>query len=192
MAAGENQIPEANVGRLVAGSLVMEGRFQISQVLSVAGLRALYLALDTAARQPRFVLELALPTHAQRPGSEASLVRYHHPLLPGISEYYVAADVMLLALNLAEGTVLADVLERQPGQQTAEDQAIVWGLQVCDGLSYLHAQTPPALVADLSPSALLVTASGQLKLLGLGAIIGLYTPAGIIGALEPGDAAPEV
>jgi serine/threonine protein kinase len=192
MAAGENQIPAANVGRLVAGTLVMEGRFQISQVLSVAGLRALYLALDMTSNQPRFVLEFALPSQAQRPGSEVSLVRYHHPLLPGVGEYYAASGVMLIALNLAEGTVLADVLERQPGQRTSEAQAIDWGLQLCDGLSYLHTQTPPTLVADLAPPALVVTATGQLKLVGLGAIIRLYTPAGIIGALEPGYAAPEV
>jgi hypothetical protein len=192
MAAGENQIPEANVGRLVAGTLVLEGRLQISQVLSVAGLRALYLALDMASRQPRFVLEFALPTHAQHPGSEVSLVRYQHALLPGIGEYYAASGVLLIALNLSEGTVLADVLERQPGQRTSEDQAITWALQLCDGLGYLHSLTPPVLAADLAPSALLVTASGQLKLVGLGAIIGLYTPASIIGALEQGYAAPEV
>jgi serine/threonine protein kinase len=192
MAAGEHQTPETNVGRLAAGARVMDGRFQISQVLSVAGLRALYLALDTTSRQPHFVLELALPTHAQRPSGEVSLVRFHHPLLPGIGEYYAAADVMLIALNLSEGTMLADVLERQPGQQTSEDQAVAWALQVCDGLSYLHGQTPAVLAADLAPSALLVTASGQLKLVGLGAIIGLYSPASIIGALEAGYAAPEV
>jgi serine/threonine protein kinase len=192
MSAGENQIPAANVGRLVAGTLVMDGRFQISQVLSVAGLRALYLALDVTSREPRFVLEFALPSQAQRPGSEVSLVRFHHPLLPGVGEYYAASGVMLIALNLAEGTVLADVLERQPGQRTSEREAVDWGLQLCDGLSYLHGQTPPVLVADLAPPALVVTASGQLKLVGLGAIIRLYTPAGIIGALEPGYAAPEV
>jgi hypothetical protein len=113
-------------------------------------------------------------------------------LLPGVGEYYAASDVMLIALSLSEGTMLADVLERQPGQQTSEGQAIAWALQVCDGLAYLHGQTPPMLAADLAPSALLVTASGQLKLVGLGAIIGLYSPASIIGALEPGYAAPEV
>jgi protein kinase-like protein len=192
MAAGDHRVPGANVGRLVAGTLVMEGRFQIGQLLSVSGLRALYLALDTASRRARFVLEFVLPTQAKRPGSEESLIRFHHPLLPGITEYYAESDVMLLALDIAEGTVLADVLGRQPGQQTGERQAIDWGLQLCDGLSYLHGQTPPVMVADLAPSALLVTASGQLKLVGLGAIIGLYSPAGIIGALEPGYAAPEV
>jgi serine/threonine protein kinase len=192
MAAGDHRVTGADVGRLVAGALVMEGRFQISQLLSVSGLRALYLALDMASRRPRFVLEFALPTHAKRPGNENSLIRFRHPLLPEVGEYYAESDVLLIALNLAEGTVLADVLERQPGQQTSERQAIEWGLQLCDGLSYLHGQTPPVMVADLAPSALLVTASGQLKLVGLGAIIGLYTPAGIIGALEPGYAAPEV
>ncbi|HEV2239036.1 MAG TPA: protein kinase, partial [Ktedonobacterales bacterium] len=192
MAAGDHRVPGANVGRLVAGALIIEGRFQISQLLGVAGLRALYLALETTTRRPRFVLEFALPTEVGRSGGEDSLTRLRHPLLPGIGEYYADASMMLLALNLAEGTVLADVLERQPGQQTSEQQAIAWGLQLCAGLGYLHAQTPPVVVADLAPSALLVTASGQLKLIGLGAVIGLYTPASIIGALEPGYAAPEV
>ncbi|HEY7984977.1 MAG TPA: protein kinase [Ktedonobacterales bacterium] len=192
MAAGDHRVPGANVGRQVAGALVMEGRFQISQLLSVAGLRALYLALETATRRPRFVLEFALPTEARRSGGEDSLIRIRHPLLPSIGEYYADASVMLVALNLAEGTVLSDVLERQPGQQTSERQAIAWGMQLCDGLGYLHQQTPPVVVADLAPSALLVTAPGQLKLIGLGTVIGLYTPASIIGALEPGYAAPEV
>ncbi len=192
MSAGDRGDVDGNAGRLSAGTLVAGGRYQVGQLLGASGLRALYLVRDVASGRPHFLIELARADHAQVTRAADALMRLRHPLLPEIDAYFEQADSLLLALHLAEGMPFDLLLARQPSTPISEEQAIAWGLQICEGLVYLHGQHPAMIVADLAPSALLMTASRQLKLVGVGAILGLYTPASIIGALEQGYAAPEV
>jgi hypothetical protein len=192
MSAGDRRDADGNAGRLSAGTLVAGGRYQVGQLLGASGLRALYLVRDVASGRPHFLIELARAGHAQVTHTADALMQLRHPLLPEIDAYFEQADSLLLALHLAEGTPFDLLLARQPSTPISEEQAIAWGLQICEGLVYLHGQHPAVIVADLAPSALLMTASRQLKLVGVGAILGLYTPSSIIGALEQGYAAPEV
>lgn len=191
MAADDHQ-HDVLVGRLTPGAMIAGGRYRVERLLGVWGVRAFYLA-EAAPQRPRAILAefahtggMAVAERAQR------LMALDHPILPAVREYFQQGNMLYLALNLPDGILLEQMLPRAPGGQSDETQAIAWGIQLCDGLTYLQSQMPPIAVADLAPSAIFVTARDRIKLVGLGHMLGLYTTAGLVGALEQGYTAPEV
>lgn len=191
MTADQRQHGEP-VGRLTPGTLVAGGRYRVERLLGVWGIRAFY-QVEAISLQPRAVLaEFALTGGVAIAERAQRLMALEHPILPTVREYFQQGDVLYLALNLADGETLDQLLALAPDGQRDEAEVAAWGIELCDGLAYLQRQTPPVAVADLSPSAVFLTTSDRVKLVGLGHLLGLYTTAGLVGALEPGYTAPEV
>jgi hypothetical protein len=177
---------------LEPGDLAIGGRYRVDRQLGTWGIRALYQVTEIWTEQPALLCMLVPAGGGDVAGHVARLAALDHPNLPAVREYVLHGDQLAVVLQAADGMTLDALLGAAVGRPTLEQTVINWGLQICDGLAYLHQQQPAIVVADLAPGAVLHTSSGQLKLLGLGPMLGLYTPAGLIGALEQGYAAPEV
>ncbi|HEX9056648.1 MAG TPA: protein kinase [Ktedonobacterales bacterium] len=191
MGTERREEPDATAGRLPPGPLA-DGRYRVERLLGAWGVRALYAVTNSATDRPAILAEFALTGAVHVQERVGQLTRLEHPILPIIQESFQHSDALFLVINLADGMPLDAALALQHGESIGEAQAITWGIQLCDGLSFLHRQNPAILVADLAPSAAFLTPYNRLKLVDLGMMLGLYTPAAMVGVLDPGYAAPEV
>lgn len=92
---------------------------------------------------------------------------------------------------------IMDLIEGENMQKYVEahgpvDQKLAyrWACQLCEVVSYLHAQTPPILHCDIKPSNIMITPSGDLCVIDFNTSLVFSKGALAIGA-TPGYAAPE-
>jgi Protein tyrosine and serine/threonine kinase len=182
----------ARAGLLVPGVALGAGRFRVERLLGVWGVRALYAAMDAETSQRGILAEFVVPGSTNVAAQMRRLMGLEHPFLPLVLAFFQRDGLLYLALDLVEAAPLDQVLAGQPAGLAGASQAISWGLQICDGLRFLAAQQPPLVAADLAPAAVLLTPHDRMKLVGLGNLLGLYSIAGMVGALEQGYTAPEV
>jgi serine/threonine-protein kinase len=100
------------------------------------------------------------------------LARLDHPNLPKVSDYFTHNEREYLVMDFVAGYDLREIIEqaRERGQFLEEAQVLKWADQLCDALSYLHAQDPPILHRDVKPSNIKLTPSGFLKLVDFGLV----------------------
>ncbi len=98
--------------------------------------------------------------------NEAELLsKLSHPGLPAYTGEY-ENDGMLCALReFAEGEPLDHYAA---GRKLSEKEAIFILLQLCDILAYLHAQRPPVIHRDIKPQNIVLTPSGDVRLIDFG------------------------
>ncbi len=95
----------------------------------------------------------------------------HHPHLVYAVIYREVDDLPLLFIEYVDGVSLADLLRRE--RVLYLPQALDYGLQVCDGLEYLHGvQTPTGeqgiIHRDLKPANVLISRLGTAKVTDFG------------------------
>jgi Protein kinase domain len=192
MRADEPQETGGHAGYLRPGTDLAGGRYRVEVLLGVWGIRALYAVTETGSGRAAMAAEFVLTNSTNAEQRVRHLMGLEHPILPVIREFSLGDGLLYLVFNLADGTTLDRALAAEATGRVDERQVISWGLQLADGLTFLRSQQPPLVVADLAPSAVLVTPYNRLKVVGLGAMLGLYSTAEMVGALEPGYVAPEV
>ena len=101
-----------------------------------------------------------------------------HPQVPGLVEFWEEEGRAFLVTELVPGKNLRELV-RENGP-VGEEKAAGWMSQVCDVLSYLHAQVPPVIYRDMKPSHLILDAAGTIHLVDFGSI-------GRKGKKEPGE-----
>jgi len=76
-----------------------------------------------------------------------------HPNLVQAFEYFEANDHQYFVMEFLDGQTLERIHEKIPANTFLETaQVLEWAEQLCDVLSYLHAQKPPIIYRDLKPS----------------------------------------
>lgn len=91
-----------------------------------------------------------------------TLMQNKHPHIPEIYAVTQKDDGVEVIEEFIEGSTLDDYLRTQvPDQSTRFDLA----LQLCDALSSIHNSNPPIVHRDIKPSNILVTKSGDIKLI---------------------------
>lgn len=117
--------------------------------------------------------------------------RLKHPGIPVIYETEANRDGGRIVMEYVPGMTWKEHL-RKNGVLT-EEQAVAWGMELCDILSYMHRQEPSVIYRDLKPANLMITPAGHVKLIDFGAAVIGTNGAGV--AAEPvgtkGFAAPE-
>ena len=168
-------------GRRVTGTLqvgnLLSGRYRIVRLVGKGGFGAVYEARDE--RFQRRVLAIKEMSDAQLTPKERVqalqdfrreaelLVDLKHPNLPEVSDFFEESGKAYLVMEYIEGKTLEQEQDAAGGPLN-EKLVMGWALQLCDVLYYLHTQPQPIIFRDMKPSNVMVTKSGQIKLIDFG------------------------
>lgn len=97
----------------------------------------------------------------------SAFVRLRHPHIAAILDIVDFGDRLLVVMEYTPGVPLESFLAAHP-HGIAEPQGIIWGMQLCDVLGYLHAQKPPIIYRDLKPANVLISEHGRVHLVDFG------------------------
>lgn len=119
-----------------------------------------------------------------------------HPAVPKVMEVFCQRGYVYLVMEYVPGKTMKDWFTGSG--RIPEEQAIRWGVELCEVLSFLHGSGNRILFRDLKPGNIMISPAGQIRLIDFGAAvrmnIGAYgtlqvTPKESLGT--PGFAAPE-
>ncbi len=189
---------------LIAPRVELEGRYRIERTLDRGGSSTVYLATDLVNERPVAVkaiwIEASSPQRRQallkQFRLEASLLlTLDHPGLPKVYDSFEKGDQCYLVMDYIEGRNLSQRVRRDGVLESVEVARI--GREVATVLDYLHSQNPAVVLRDLKPSNIMMTDSGQIKVIDFG-VAKLHDPEQSLqtltsarGMLTPGFAAPE-
>ncbi|HEU5439284.1 MAG TPA: protein kinase [Ktedonobacterales bacterium] len=169
---------------LTAGA-VLHGRYRLLRPLGTGGMGSVYLVEDL--RRPGTVWALkqllddgtlpadeAAQARARFTAEIALMRRLRHPRLPRFVESFDEGGARYFVMEFIPGGTLDERLAAARAPLPERD-VLRWALAVCDALTYLHGQRPPIIVRDLKPGNIMLTPSGDVRLIDLG-IARTYKP----------------
>ena len=92
----------------------------------------------------------------------------NHHNLPRVTDFFTEGGRPYLVMELIPGESLEKKLDRLHGQPMDEEEALQYGIQVCEVLQFLHTQEPPIIFRDVKPANIMIMPNGQLKLIDFG------------------------
>jgi outer membrane protein assembly factor BamB len=96
------------------------------------------------------------------------LVTLNHPSITKIYDYFTNDNRSYLVLEYINGRDLEAVLKSSL-DPIREDQVIIWSIQICEVLEYLHTHKPePIIFRDIKPSNIMINQSNNVILVDFG------------------------
>jgi len=166
--------------RQLQSGATLAQRYLIQEVIGVGGMGSVYRARDL--HFPNVVKLVAVKemvnlapdplvrqTIVQNFEREANLLAtLNHPSIPRIYDYFSQDDRSYLVLEFIHGKDLEAIITDTDGF-LLEEQALTWGIELCDVLSYLHGHKPdPIIFRDMKPSNVMVNHNGDIILVDFG------------------------
>src|SRR5579859_554230 len=176
----------------LAPGTTLQGRYRVLTRLGEGGMGSVYQVEDlTHPGAVWAVKELLDDTSAspedvawahRRFDAEIHLMRQlRHPRIPRFEIAFAENGHRYFVMEFIPGANLEDRLARTHAPLPERD-VLRWMIDICDVLTYLHSQHPPIIVRDLKPGNVMVTPSGEARLIDFG-IARTYKP-GKIGNTE--------
>lgn len=121
-----------------------------------------------------------------------------HPNLPKIIDYFIESERYFMVMDYIKGLQMDDLINNKE-IKISEEQVLLWGIDICDVLEYLHRQKPPIIHRDIRPANLFIRESDWTVILfnfnlarrqeikcttGIG-LMGYASPEQIAGRPEP-------
>ena len=159
------------VSRLAPGK-VLAGRYQVERLLGQGGTSRVYLAADLKLRGKVWAVKecFTRPGEPQLVAREAELlISLNHYRLPRIVDF-IGTDqdgYSYIVMDYMEGVHVDRYAGAKAEGLTVEELAR-FGLQMLEGLQYLHSHQPPIIHRDIKPSNLLVDGKGELRFVDFG------------------------
>jgi serine/threonine protein kinase len=169
---------------MIQPSTIIGGRYRVMKPLGGGGMKLVYLAEDLrlAARACALAemvdsftspdMQKQAVAAFQREADMLAQLSNEH--IPRVFDRFSAENRHYLVMEFIDGITLEQQL-KDAGGKLPEHDIIELALQVLDTLEYLHNLEPPVIYRDLKPSNLMLTASGQVKLIDFG-IARLFQP----------------
>ena len=175
--------PVHNLTGLLPANAQVNNRYVIYRKVGQGGMAAIYEALDTNTQHRVALKEMsdaAITNPLDRPQALAQfrreaqmLANLNHPNLPRVMDFFEFNGKQYLVMDFVDGTPLDDMLQQNGGRPFPEPQVRQWATELCDVLSYLHAQQ--IIFRDLKPGNIMIDRSGHVKLVDFG-IARLFRP----------------
>ena len=137
-------------------------RYKIIKPLRIGGMSTIYLAEDVNFDGLIYVVKEMSDVFKddeerdyaiQKFKEEAFiLAKLRHPNIPVVSNHFLENGKYYIVMDYIEGINLEDLLMDSVVKGLAEDDVLDWGIQICEILEYLHAETPPIIHRDIKPS----------------------------------------
>jgi serine/threonine protein kinase len=174
--------PAIAAGRRVTGALavgeLLGARYRNVGLVGQGGFGAVYRASDERFKSRRIVAIKEMGDANLNPAEKIRalddfrqeadlLVQLKHANLPDVSDFLEEGGKAYLVMEFIEGKTLEKVQE-DAGKPLDEKLVMGWALQLCDVLAYLHSRPQPIIFRDLKPSNVMVTNTGQIKLIDFG------------------------
>ncbi len=162
----------------LASGTVLAGRYRLLERLGEGGMGSVYKVEDLRRPGNYWALKVLLDDRTM-PADErawalkrfedeiALLATLHHPRIPAYIASFVDHGCRCFIMELVPGETLEERLERTHAPLPERD-VLRWMSDVCDVLAYLHGQRPPIIVRDLKPGNIMVTPSGEVRLIDFG------------------------
>jgi len=176
------QALEGNTGaflQLVTGTILDE-RYQVQDVIGIGGMGSVYRARDlhfpnviklVAVKEminqaPDPVIRQTIVQNFER---EANiLVTLNHPSIPKIYDFFTQGEKSYLVEEFINGRDLEAILKSSP-DPIREDQVILWAIELCDVLEFLHTHKPePIIFRDIKPSNIMINQQNHPVLVDFG------------------------
>lgn len=159
------------------------GRYKIDSMLGYGGQGVTYLAspataggdLETRGAESEQVVvkELVLPNYADVRIMQDATSRFErgarllkeldHPKVVCLLDSFLENGKAYLVMEYVKGETLRDVIEKRGALPF--DEAKKLGLQLCEILEFLHERETPVIHCDFAPDNLIITPSGDVKLI---------------------------
>jgi eukaryotic-like serine/threonine-protein kinase len=180
---GKGSVECVATGVLRSGTLLND-RVSVKEMINVGGMGYIYLGYDLLMQKNVAIKEM-IDKFTTRKERDAAIDRFEreaqmlchlkHPLIPLFYDYFVDNQRYYLVMDFIEGKDLRMILEENMGKPLSMKQVVIWLLNICDVLTYLHAHDPPIIYRDLKPSNIIITPDNKVKLVDFG-IARLFTP----------------
>ena len=179
IAESGNPENRSNIGQLNPGTNLMN-RYLIQEVIGVGGMGSVYRARDL--HFPNVVKLVAVKeminqapdplvrqTIVQNFEREANiLATLSHPSIPRIYDYFTLDNRSYLVLEFVNGKDL-EVMLSQTDVFLPEEQVLIWGVELCDVLAFLHSHKPdPIIFRDMKPSNVMINQHNHIVLVDFG------------------------
>ncbi|MGA2412358.1 MAG: serine/threonine-protein kinase [Candidatus Binataceae bacterium] len=162
---------------MIAPNTIVGGRYRVARALGGGGMKLVYLAEDLRLASRRCALaemvdsftspemqQQAVAAFQREADMLAQLSNQH---IPRIFDRFSEANRHYLVMEYIDGGTLEDELKQNGGKlETA--RIIDIAIQVLETLEYLHNLEPPVIYRDLKPSNVMLTPSGEAKLIDFG------------------------
>jgi len=162
---------------LIGPPEVLRQRYEIQDTLAHSRTGHIYRALDLETRTACIIKELSGavlldPLEAEIAATRLKrrvrqLARLDHPNLVHIYDVLSEGSRHFVIMELIEGPSLQRVMKGRE-RPIPEPAVLRWAAQLCDALSYLHAQDPPLFFPDLAPRHVILRSELQPVLIDLG------------------------
>ncbi len=169
---------------MIAPNTIVGGRYRVMKPLGGGGMKLVYLAEDLRlAARPCALAEMVDSFTSPETQKQAvaafqreadMLAQLSNEHIPRVFDRFSAENHHYLVMEFIDGITLEQKLN-EGGGKLPESEVIDVALQVLDTLEYLHNLEPPVIYRDLKPSNVMLTPSGQVKLIDFG-IARLFQP----------------
>lgn len=138
---------------------VLNNRYRLTRQVRQSDFGATYLVWDQNSNLPCLLEEIADASEAARQvfaQQAAQMYKLRHPNLPRVLEAFsLPGQGLYLVMQHIEGQDLQAVFDQTDGP-LSDELVLPAALQVCDALSYLHAQVPLLVHGDVTPSNIML------------------------------------